>query len=96
MFDKISKFIFLFLLSLSNQALLGQDEIAGMFDKSEILELTIYADLEGLLTDVGQDRGSHNAFLVYKENGSEKRLDIELKTRGNFRRKPEICTFPPH
>jgi hypothetical protein len=94
MFDKNKNLIVFFLFFLSS-VLFAQDKNIGLFEKPGILEITIYADHEKLLNDVGEDRNSHNAFLVYFENGTEKRLDIELKTRGNFRRQPDICSFPP-
>ena len=60
-----------------------------LFDHSELLEITIEGDVTQLLRDDGMQRGWHRLRLMVNEDS----LDVELRVRGNFRRRE--CTFPP-
>ena len=55
------------------------------------MNLTLKINLNKLLTDIGEDRKWHKGSLIW----NEKSIQIEVKTRGNFRRNPENCNFPP-
>jgi hypothetical protein len=49
-----------------------------------------------LLADVGDDPSYHKGTLIYTEpDGSEVQIDIRARARGNFRKRPENCDFPP-
>lgn len=66
-----------------------------LFQSHEIIELKIITDLKTLLSDVDDERKEHDATVEYLENGDIIRLDAQLRTRGNFRRNPDQCSFPP-
>ncbi len=89
----------IFLLVLISGNLFAQDYSVGnalpLFQSHEIIQLTLKADLSKLLTDVDDDRDQHPAILEYIENGDTVRLDLQVRTRGNFRRNPDNCSFPP-
>lgn len=67
----------------------------ALFQTQEVLEIDAYADMETVLTDIGEERTWHNATLIYYEGDREVRLDAEFQSRGHFRRRPDICSFPP-
>lgn len=83
------------LLSLLIFPLFISAQTDPLFLSQDVLKLDIYADMEAVLADVGEAREWHNALFIYTESGKQYKLDAELKSRGNFRRKKEICGFPP-
>lgn len=68
----------------------------GLFKSDEILKLTILSDFSSIMKDRGDDRSYHKGQLYYIDlTGDTIRRKIKLKTRGNFRRNPENCKYPP-
>jgi hypothetical protein len=60
------------------------------------LDLTIRTDLRTLIRDRGDDRREHKGILRFPgADGGVDSAAIELRTRGNFRRRPTVCSFPP-
>jgi hypothetical protein len=86
-------------IDATHSGLRAQDYSVGnpakLFSSHEILQLTIKGDYKTILKDIGDDRDEHPASLEYIENGDTIRLDINISTRGNFRRKASNCNFPP-
>jgi len=78
---------------------LAQDYTRGnalpLFKSHEIIQLTIKTDLNKVLADVGDEREQHPAILEYMEGNDTVRLEIQIRSRGNFRRNPDNCPFPP-
>ena len=68
-----------------------------LFTSDETLNIKIYFDdLKALRRDVSDDNINHHALLaVEEEDGNELIFDIKVKTRGNFRKSPANCNFPP-
>ena len=67
-----------------------------LFDSHDVLEVHIYTLLDSLLSDVEGEGSLHSGQLVYTDrNGHEVGFPVGLETRGNFRRRPENCNFPP-
>ncbi|MBN1250598.1 MAG: hypothetical protein JXR51_02210 [Bacteroidales bacterium] len=67
-----------------------------LFNKENELKFDIIVNRKELLKDIGQNRKYHKALLIYKnENGDSIRISAKLRTRGNFRRNRENCSFPP-
>ncbi|MDZ7740775.1 MAG: hypothetical protein U5Q03_03240 [Bacteroidota bacterium] len=82
--------IFLFI----QQQTYAQDQM--LFGQDKMLHISIYADMDALLNDIGEEREYHNGILVYNgPQGQMLKFDIELRIRGNFRRRADICPFPP-
>ncbi|MBE0639646.1 MAG: hypothetical protein IH598_14100 [Bacteroidales bacterium] len=73
----------------------SEGKASPLFQSHEIVHLSIKADLKTLLSDIDDEREQHPAILEYVENEDTIRLDVQLRTRGNFRRKPDQCSFPP-
>jgi hypothetical protein len=67
-----------------------------LFESNELIELIVAFDMPAVLRDIGDDRKYHDAFLSYFDlNGDTVQLQIRIRTRGNFRRDPDNCNFPP-
>jgi hypothetical protein len=67
-----------------------------LFQSDELIEAIIAFDMPTVLRDVGDDRKYHDALFAYiDENGDTIELEIKIRTRGNFRRNPNNCDFPP-
>lgn len=80
----------------AQEPLENTDNKIAFFTADPILELTLSTDLEGLLADRGDDPSYHDAVLSYTGgNGDSTGLKVEVRVRGNFRKRPGNCDFPP-
>lgn len=69
---------------------------AGLFESEEILEIKIAGNVRGLFNDRGDAAPYRPMVLSYKgADSNEVTINIRAKTRGNFRRKKENCSYPP-
>lgn len=66
-----------------------------LFQSHDIIRFTLKSDLQTLITDVGDDRKQHPTILEYVDNGDTIKLEVRVRSRGNFRRNPNNCPFPP-
>jgi len=75
-----------------------------LFESNQLLELTLATDLRTLVRDIGRHVGDnefegeeeHPAKLSYTDpTGVTTTLDIQVKTRGHYRRQKSTCNFPP-
>ena len=83
--------------SLFNDSTHSSDQpVSGLFESDDLLELTLTTDLKALLKDRGQESPYRPATLTYlAEDSTTVSLDIQVKTRGQFRLKRSNCDFPP-
>jgi hypothetical protein len=71
-------------------------ENSTLFDSDEVLNFDLKVNKKALFADVGEKRTYHKAKVYYlDENGDTVKLKIKVQTRGNFRRDPGNCKFPP-
>lgn len=82
--------LFLWLLGFSN-LIFGQN----LFEKDDVLLLTLETDIEALQADRGGSPSYHPATLTYQGQETEHTIGIKIRARGRFRRDPFICDFPP-
>ena len=68
----------------------------GFFSVSEILDLTLEFDFEGVFGDHDEDPEYRNVVVSYR-NGSGETVSLQagIRTRGSFRLDPVNCDFPP-
>jgi hypothetical protein len=67
-----------------------------LFESDAILNLTILSNFASIIEDRGEDRSYHKGELYYLNlKGDTIRRKVKLKTRGNFRRDPTNCKYPP-
>ncbi len=75
----------------------GQMGNQSLFGSDEILSVTIACNLRELINDTDEKTASyHSGILSYFDADSTNvSVEVELKTRGIFRKSKENCTFPP-
>ncbi|MBN2597522.1 MAG: hypothetical protein JXR82_12115 [Marinifilaceae bacterium] len=68
-----------------------------LFKNEKLLEFELKTNLSSLLNDISEDRKYHKSELQLIENDKQigDRIDVEVMTRGNFRRRKQNCDFPP-
>lgn len=68
-----------------------------LFEKEGLMEIKLETDLDALLKDRGQEVSWHEAMISYrdKENKTNVYQPVSIQARGNFRRNPQHCVFPP-
>lgn len=69
----------------------------GLFDRDEVLELTIRSDFDGLMDNRTDFRAKDfDAEITYQtSDGQTVTVPLEIKLRGRSRRDPTYCDFPP-
>jgi hypothetical protein len=66
------------------------------FAKDELVELTLALPLKNVLEDRGATPGFHPAILSYRDSAAaSKTMAVQVKVRGNRRKDPTVCGFPP-
>ena len=88
--------ILLFSVACKEQANHLGSQIAEktLFDTDSLLCFTLQMNLKEVLTDIGENRKYHEAILFLDGISGQKKLHVQVKTRGNFRRDADICNFP--
>ncbi|TAE47438.1 MAG: hypothetical protein EAZ89_17915 [Bacteroidetes bacterium] len=65
------------------------------FGSEELLEFSLSTDLRAFLAERNDSASYRTALLTWNEDGALRKLEVEIKPRGNFRMKSNYCTFPP-
>ncbi|GAB2455441.1 hypothetical protein GCM10011375_03270 [Hymenobacter qilianensis] len=66
------------------------------FARDDIVELTLALPLQNILKDRGPTPGFHPALLTYRDTAAAlKTTAVQVKVRGNRRKDPTVCGFPP-
>lgn len=74
----------------------SSDSFNLLFESDEILRVNILTKIDSVMKDVGENHKKHKAVLCYIDQlGKTISLKVKLSTRGNFRKDPEHCNFPP-
>jgi hypothetical protein len=82
-------------IALSTSLYAADNLPAPLFADRGILEINIVAPMKTLM-DVRPDKSYLDGTLAYtQQDGTERRLAIKLRTRGNYRRDKEHCDFAP-
>lgn len=72
------------------------DGQASVFAAEAPLAVTIRTDLRTLIRDRSDNRKDHDGVMrMARPDGGVDSLPVELRTRGIFRRRSSVCTFPP-
>lgn len=71
-------------------------ETALLFESQDPLDMTLLLDVETVRHDIGDDHSYHAAtFLFSSTDRATPALPLRIRTRADFRRRPENCDFPP-
>jgi hypothetical protein len=94
-----SGFLKIFMSTLSLIFLTGSIlafETDTLFKSDEIVNIELRTDFSAIQRDRAENPVYHNGELIYYTPGGEaKKLSVKVMARGNFRRNPVNCTFPP-
>ncbi len=86
--------LLLFFLAFSAGFIRAQTK--GIFEEDDVLMITISGDLVDLLNDRTGTPEYRPATLSYSdETASAVAIPIKVRTRGNFRRRKDVCSYPP-
>ncbi|MBD1398748.1 hypothetical protein H9Q13_16360 [Pontibacter sp. JH31] len=67
-----------------------------LFTDETVLQFRLVVDYQELLKDRGDERGYHQGTLSYTGSAGETfTLPLKVMVRGNRRRDPSVCRFPP-
>jgi hypothetical protein len=91
----LQAFIIAMLLTSAKAQDYSQGNAAPLFSSHQILQIIVRGDLQTITDDIGEERQEHPATLLYVTGSDTVALDVQISTRGNFRRKAENCVFPP-
>lgn len=73
----------------------GDTGVAPLFADHTVLEVTIAAPVTTLMTERPEDDDLVGTLSYTENDGTERNLDLKIRTRGNFRRQEDNCSFPP-
>ncbi|ALJ01614.1 hypothetical protein DC20_20825 [Rufibacter tibetensis] len=80
----------------STAAAKKRDKKVVLFSDEAILEFKLTANFRELKKDRDEDRAYHPAIVsVLDSAGTGVAMDLKVKVRGNNRRNPAVCDFPP-
>lgn len=66
-----------------------------LFKSEELINIELRSDFSAIQIDRIKDPQYHNAELIYHADGKTIKLKVRIMARGEFRRDPANCSFPP-
>ncbi len=87
-------------LSMLSVILLSNSVVASytdsLFKSDDVINMELRSDFSAIRIDTIGEPGYHDGELIYfAADGTSKTFSVKVRIRGNFRRKPENCSFPP-
>jgi hypothetical protein len=74
----------------------GATKIDSLFLSNEIINMELRSDFSGIQNDRAENPLYHDGELIYYTPGGDTTtLSVKVMARGNFRRDPKNCKFPP-
>ena len=83
-----------FLLATPAEAQVG-DAVDPLFQSPDVVEVRLVAPLDTILSNRKESKQFEGKLLYVDEAGEETELDVEIRTRGRYRRQKDVCPFPP-
>ena len=79
------------------QTSIGQEgeSVDPLFASDEVLEVQIAAPLGTIISDRPIDEYLRSELSYRTDNDEFIQLDVRMRARGNYRRRPDVCSFPP-
>lgn len=77
--------------------LINAQKVDTLFRSDEIINIELRSDFSAIQKDRIESPQYHDGELIYKNSkgGGSVRLTVKVIARGDFRRSPENCSFPP-
>jgi hypothetical protein len=70
--------------------------VDSLFKSDEIIKMELRSDFSAIQKDRAENPEYHDGELIYySSNGEPTKLSVKVMARGNFRRNPVNCNFPP-
>jgi hypothetical protein len=98
LFASIAGICCMFFIDKASPLSVAQKPVAekGLFESNAVLNITLKGNLRSVLNDRTGVPQNFPLILSYrKEDSTDKEVPVEIRTRGNFRRMKENCTYPP-
>lgn len=87
-------FYTLFLFLCSNSA--SSQKVDKLFASDDVIDIELKSDFTALELDRTSGKQDRDGELIYSSpEGKAVKLTVKVTVRGNFRRNPENCNFPP-
>ncbi|HNP24354.1 MAG TPA: hypothetical protein PKM63_18975 [Panacibacter sp.] len=85
------------LIPLSPLRLSAQDKGDGdLFSTDSVLQITVSGNTKELFNDRDENSSMHPMVISCQDkNGQQARLNVNIKTRGHFRKSAQNCIYPP-
>ena len=88
-------FLIALLLMVLSQTISAK-ELGKLFMSDEVFTLELRTDFKSILRTMSGTPEYYEGDLVYIDDNNEQvKLNIKVMARGNFRRNPDYCSFPP-
>lgn len=71
------------------------DNIDSLFNSDEVITMELRSDFSSIQRGRTDSSEYFNGKLIYGSGSGEVELDVKIRARGNFRRNPANCSFPP-
>lgn len=82
--------------NITAPSVISLPDLSPLFEKEDHLDIQLSGNIRALMNDRGNNPKRHSLTLTYRnEDSSTYTLNIEAKTRGNFRRTLGNCRYPP-
>lgn len=85
----------LLLLLLATALPLAAQEVPPLFASEDVLELTLQADFKALRGDRRGETPERPGVVLLRTAEGDRPLQVQLRTRGRFRRESANCSMPP-
>lgn len=66
-----------------------------LFQSPDVLAVRLVGPLDTIMSNRKEDEQFEGKLLYADEAGNSSELDVEIRTRGRFRRQKDVCSFPP-
>lgn len=86
--------LLMFLMPVPSQAQ-SDGKTRPLFLSHEVMDVRIEAPLSSLTSDRPEEEYLEGTFTYPQSDGTERTVDLKLRTRGRYRRQKKTCSFPP-
>jgi len=96
----IGLYLFIFFFTTTSAEISKPDPVEAstennLFNTDEVLNIVLKGDLRSVLKDRSNNPKDHPLELSYKEDSTEIKIPVQVKTRGHFRKLSGNCDYPP-